>query len=80
MSLFGGGAIEPGVGAEETMWPTDDFDDDDDDGDEDGDDLASALVVVALDEGSREGIDALLSPPRANAAAVEVIKWRSGTR
>ena len=62
------------------MWPSgDDFDD----GGDDDVDLASALVavVVALDEeGARGEIDALLSPPRANAAAVEVIKWRSGTR
>jgi hypothetical protein len=64
VSLFGGGAIEAGTGAE-GVWPIGDFDD-----------LASALVVVALGEGLREEIDALLSPPRANAAAAEVIKWR----
>lgn len=60
VSLFGGGAIEA-----EGVWPIGDFDD-----------LASALVVVALGEGLRKEIDALLSPPRANAAAAEVIKWR----
>ena len=57
---------------EEMMWPIKDFDGNDDD------DLASALVVVVAldDEGAREGMDALLSPPRANVAAAEAIKRR----
>lgn len=48
------------------MWASDDFDD--------GVDLASALAVVALDAREEGIVDVLLSPPRANAAAAEVIK------
>jgi len=67
VSLFGGGAMEAGA-EEEGMRLIDDDDLGDDDA---GGDLASALVVVFA--GVRETL-ALLSPPRANAAAAEVIK------
>lgn len=60
------------------MWASDDFDEGD--GVNDDVDLASALTVVALDAREEGIVDVLLSPPRANAAAAEVIKWRRKTR
>lgn len=70
VSRFGGGAIDAGTEAEEMpLIGVDDNGDSDD-----ADDLASASVVVAALEGTTRAIFAVLSPPRANTAAAEVIK------